>query len=80
MSDLPTILRTSRAGRRWSQERASVALGWSFYRYRRLEAGFDRATPSEVGEIAGVFGLKPRDVQRASDRTVLPGREAGSQA
>jgi transcriptional regulator with XRE-family HTH domain len=63
-----------------SQERAARALGWSFYRYRRLEEGSDRATPAEVGEIAELFGLKASAVKAASDRTVLPGKEVGQQA
>jgi hypothetical protein len=76
MTDLPTLLRVQRASRRWRQERAALELGWTNYRYRRIELAFARATASEVGEIAALFGLSARDVAKAAKVTRLIGEAA----
>lgn len=62
--DLPTLLRTQRASRRWPQNRAATALGMTFYRYRQIEGG-ERPTDGEAEAIGQVFGLTPRAVRRA---------------
>jgi hypothetical protein len=71
MNDLPTLLRVQRAARRWSQERASLALGWRFHRYRRIAATMARPTPAEIDQIAQVFGLSKRAVRAAVAATTF---------
>jgi transcriptional regulator with XRE-family HTH domain len=72
MKDLPTLLRVERAARQWSQERASLALGWRFHRYRRIASAMARPTADEIKAIAQVFGLTPRAVRTAVSATSFP--------
>lgn len=72
MTDLPTLLRVQRAHRKWSQERASIALGWRFHRYRRIAEAMARPTDDEIAQIAQVFGLALRTVRGAAGRTDIP--------
>lgn len=71
MQDLPTLLRVQRAGRKWSQERASLALGWRFHRYRRIAESMARPTDEEIARIAQVFGVSARTVRAAANRTAI---------
>lgn len=80
MQDLPTLLRVQRAGRKWSQERASVALGWRYHRYRRIAESMARPTPDEIAQIAQVFGVTPRAVKAAAAATVVPNPISGQAA
>jgi transcriptional regulator with XRE-family HTH domain len=72
MKDLPTLLRVERAARQWSQERASLALGWRFHRYRRIASAMARPTTDEINAIAQVFGVTPRAVRAAVSATSFP--------
>jgi transcriptional regulator with XRE-family HTH domain len=78
--DLPELLRTQRARRRLSQERAALALGVTFYRYRRFEEARSLPTADEVAAIAQLFALTPRAVRAAISATVVPGPGNGEAA
>jgi transcriptional regulator with XRE-family HTH domain len=80
MVDLPTTLRVQRVQRRWSQERAAIALGWTFYRYRRIELAFDRPTSTEVEKLAEVFGVVPKALKAAVSATTWVGPGSGEAA
>lgn len=81
MNDLPTLLRVKRAAFKWSQERASIALGWRFNRYRRIAESMARPTPEEMADIAQVFGVSPRTVRSAvAATTLLPEADGGRKA
>lgn len=67
-NELGDVLRVQRARRRWNQQRAAVALGMTFYRYRQLEVGVE-ATEDERARIAEVFELSARAVRAASRRS-----------
>jgi len=63
--DLPTLLRVRRAARRLSQERTGLAIGVTFYRYRRLESAMERPTEEELAELARFFELTPKALRAA---------------
>jgi transcriptional regulator with XRE-family HTH domain len=78
--DLPTLLRVQRAARKWKQERASLALGWSFNRYRRIEGAMARPTAEQIEQIAQVFDLSERVVRSAVAATTFLGAGSGEAA
>lgn len=78
--DLPTLLRVQRASRRWSQERTALALGITFYRYRRLEAAMERPTGGELDALSALFGVSLKALRSAVAATEYHGTGNGEAA
>lgn len=63
------LLRVQRAIKRWRQERTAQELGWTFYRYLKVERAEVSVTEGEILDLATVFGLSLREVRKAVSAT-----------
>lgn len=78
--DLPTLLRVQRASRRLSQERTALAIGITFYRYRRLEAAMERPTGDELDALSRLFAVSVKALRSAVAATEYHGAGSGEAA